>query len=448
MPPQSVRPDANPIAILGEGPFGLLRGGTGRFMAVRLAQYVLLFAAGLVLARALGPEGRGQYAVCLALAGIVGLTFNLSLEYSTARMLARREASFVVLARFLSMAAVVLGLCGFITSVGLGLLLRENLLGGASELAVVLAAATIPVALGALYSGGLLLRTGDLRTYGRVSVVAAGGQFVGISLLASFGQLSPESALAMAAVGFAATAIGMSSGIVRLAGWGAMRPEFSPDVARSALATGLAFHPAGVGLFINLRVGLLIVSLLLDQRETGLYSLGISIAEFVYLATFTVAQVGMATQIREEERIAAYFTKEFVRRSVMIGLMLALLTAAGAYPMVLVLYGDDWSGSVVPIVILSFAAISMTVEGATRTYLMRVLRPIRLVIPAIVGLVLNVGGNFLLIPFLGIAGAAVASLVSYAGFAIVTGLLFERATGLSLRRRQNAGVVASAEPER
>lgn len=405
-------------------------------MALRLIQYVLLFAAGLVLARTLGPVGRAQYAVSLALAGIVGLTFNMSLEYSTARMLARNEAELPSLARFLSLAAAVLGTCGFLTCAGLGLLVREKVLAGASETAILIAAGTIPVGLAALYSGGLLLRIGDLQTFGRISAAAAAGQFAAMTLLAAYGTLTPESALATTFLGFAVTAVGMSSGIVRSAGWAALRPELHAQVARPALATGLAFHPAAVGLFLNLRVDLLIVSLLLSRRETGLYSLGASIAEFVFLAAFTLSQAGMATQIKEEEEAAARFTSSFVQRSLFIGLLLAIATAIGAYPMVLVLYGEEWVGSVVPIAILSFAAVAMTIEAPTRTHLMRVLKPTRLMIPAVVGLLLNIATNFLLIPIIGIAGAALASLISYVAFGAVTAVLFHRATGLSILQRQ------------
>lgn len=438
---KSPRPglDIDPDALLGAGPLGLLRGTSGRFVGLRLLQYVLLFAAGLVLSRALGPEGRSQYAVPLALAGIVQLTFHLSLEYASGRMLARGDADVAALGRFLSLAAVVLGALGFATSVGLGLLVREQLLAGASTTAVIIAAATVPVGLAGLFSGGLLLRMGDLRGYGWTSLVAASVQFAGMTILAAVDKLSPESGLAMTALGFASIAVGMSSRVIRHAGWRALRPEFRSAIALPALATGLALHPAALGLFLNLRVDLLIVSLLLSARETGLYSLAVGLAEFVFLAAFTLSQAAMATQTREDEQFAAHFTRRFAQRSVMIGLLLALGTAALAYPAVLLLYGDEWTPSVVPLVILTFAAVALTVEAPTRTHLMRVMRPSRLVTPAAIGLLLNVVANFVLIPILGIPGAALASLLSYTAFGVVTILLFRQATGLSPLRREPLG---------
>lgn len=430
---KSPRPglDIDPDALLGTGPLGLLRGASGRFVGLRLLQYVLLFAAGLVLSRALGPEGRSQYAVPLALAGIVQLTFHFSLEYATGRMLARGEADLAAVGRFLSLAAAVLGALGFVTCAGLGLLVREELLAGASTTAVVIAAATVPVGLAGLFSGGLLLRLGDLRGYGGTSLGAAGVQFAGMTILAAVDKLTPESALGMTVLGFTAIAVGMSARLIHHAGWRALLPEFRSAVALPALSTGLALHPAALGLFLNLRVDLLIVSSLLSARETGLYSLAVSLAEFVFLAAFTLSQAAIGTQTREDEQFAAHFTRRFAQRSVMIGLLLALGTAAVAYPAVLVLYGEQWTPSVKPLVILTFAAVALTVEAPTRTHLMRVMRPSRLVIPAAAGLLLNVAANFLLIPILGIGGAALASLISYTVFGVVTIVLFRQATGLS-----------------
>jgi Na+-driven multidrug efflux pump len=52
---------------------------------------------------------------------------------------------------------------------------------------------------------------------------------------------------------------------------------------------------------------------------------------------------------------------------------------------------------------------------------------------AAVGLLANVGLNWLLIPPAGTSGAAVASLISYGGLALVTAAIFRREAGLTWR---------------
>src|SRR5947209_109114 len=95
-----------------EGDIGdsLVRGS--RLLALRVCQYVVLFVVGLVVARALGPSGRAQYALPLALATSVWVVVNLSLDGSTGALLARREGSLRDIARFLSAATLILGVLG------------------------------------------------------------------------------------------------------------------------------------------------------------------------------------------------------------------------------------------------------------------------------------------------------------------------------------------------
>ena len=70
---------------LGRG-FGLL--------GARLGQFGLLFVSGLLVARLLGPAGRGQYAVVLSLALLMFILGNLSLDLAAGRLLAHGEAAF------------------------------------------------------------------------------------------------------------------------------------------------------------------------------------------------------------------------------------------------------------------------------------------------------------------------------------------------------------------
>jgi stage V sporulation protein B len=158
----------------------------------------------------------------------------------------------------------------------------------------------------------------------------------------------------------------------------------------------------------------------------------VSLAEFVFLAAFTLGQSAMRMQTAEPEHVAASQTAAFVRTSVVIGVAFALVTSALAYPFVRVVYGVEWAGSVAPLVVLTFAAVGLTVEAPLRTFLVRVLRPVVVSVPAAAALAVNVAANLALIPVLGITGAALSSLLSYACYGAVALRFFSSATGLPL----------------
>src|SRR6187551_3356378 len=77
-------------------------GGGGRLLGFRAVQFVFLFLLSLIATRALGPEGRAQYALALNLATMVWVVSHLSVEQSVARMMAREEASLAELSRLAS----------------------------------------------------------------------------------------------------------------------------------------------------------------------------------------------------------------------------------------------------------------------------------------------------------------------------------------------------------
>jgi O-antigen/teichoic acid export membrane protein len=253
-----------------------------------------------------------------------------------------------------------------------------------------------------------------------------------MATLSSVGRLTPELALVATFAGYAAYATGLTFALVRRIGRVALVPRFDPRLIRPAIRHGLALHLSTIGLFLNFRVDLFLVAALLSAREAGLYSLAVGLAEFVFLGAFTLAQSAMRVQTEESEEVAARYTLRFIRRSWLLAAALAGLTSIAAYPFVLVVYGSVWAPSVAPLVVLTAAAVALTLEAPLRTFLIRVVRPAALWRPAAIALAVNVGLNLILIPALGITGAALASLISYGCYGVLLLRLFHNATGLRL----------------
>jgi len=120
-------------------------GSGGRLLGFRAVQFVFLFLLSLVVTRALGPSGRGQYALALNLATMVWVISHLSVEHSVSRMMARKEASLVELCGLSSLSSLILGLLGMGIALAIGIPARGSLLGGASAATVALALGTVPI---------------------------------------------------------------------------------------------------------------------------------------------------------------------------------------------------------------------------------------------------------------------------------------------------------------
>ena len=402
-----------------------------RVAVLRVSQYAFGFASLLVTARALGPEGRAAYALPLTLAAVVAIAAGLSLEQAVGRMLARGTASVAQLSRLLATATLVLGTVGLGVTVAVGLVAREEVLAGADAGSVIVAALSVPLTLAIQLSLGLLFRLGALRAHGVIVAVSGGAQLLAMSILALNGALTPFRALVVIVAGLCATAVPLIVVLRRYAGPGGLVPRTTRPLMAKALAAAWPLHVATVTVLLNLRVDLLLVSVLVGASETGVYSLSATLAESVLVVPYIVAVAAMPTQTRASAEVGARYTVDFARQSFAIGLLVAAVATVAAYPMVRVLYGSEWIGSVAPLTILAFGAVAFAVEAPMRTYLTHAAAPTSILAAAGTGMIINVALVVLLTPMIGIVGAALGSLASYWAYTVLLLRLFRRTTNLS-----------------
>ncbi len=388
-------------------------GGGGRLLGFRAVQFAFLFLLSLVVTRALGPTGRGQYALALNLATVVWVVSHLSVEHSIGRMLARKEATLVELCHLASLFSLTLGLLGVGLTLAVGLPVRDSMLGDASAATVVLAAATIPFTLIGQLATALLLRTGTLRAYGWVIAAGALVQFALVLALEVGPGLTPELAMVGALATIALVAIALTVVLARMVGARELTPITEMRLVRSALHTGIRLQPASVALWLNLKIDLLIVGLLATTHAAGLYSLSATLAEIVFVAVATIGLAALETQTKVDTKTAVAYTVDFIGQNLGLAIVLGTLAAAISYPFVVLVYGSAWTGSVLPFALLMPAVVALAVEGPARDLLVRIASPLAISAASLVGLAVNVGLNFLLIPMIGISGASVASVVSY-----------------------------------
>jgi O-antigen/teichoic acid export membrane protein len=408
-------------------------GGGGRLLGFRAVQFVFLFLLSLIATRALGPDGRGQYALALNLATMVWVISHLSVEQSLARMMAREEATLPQLCRLASFFALTLGVVGVAATLALGLAERDTLLGGANSATIVLAAATIPFTLIGQMATALLLRMGVLRAYGWIIAVGAVVQFLLIVALELGLGLTPQLTMLAALLTIAGVALALVVALARRVGLRALSPFTESRLIRSALHIGIRLQPASIALWLNLKIDLFLVGLLASTHQAGLYSLSASLADIVFTAVSTVALAALETQTKADVKAAAAYTVDFISQNIAVALLLGLAAALVAYPFIVFVYGSEWQGSVLPFVLLMPAVVALAIEEPARGLLIRIAPPLVISAAAATGLALNVGLNFALVPAIGISGASIASVVSYWLAGVLMLYLLSRYANLPMR---------------
>lgn len=424
-PVQTTRPSA------GAEPFDTGSTGSG-LIVVRLLQYGMLFACSVLAARALGPAGRGEYVVPATLAHVVGVVTHLSLEGGLGRLLARRETTRAEAAALGTTGSLVVSALGVATYAILCIVLRPALPSSVSVASFVLAGAAIPFISSSFVFAVLLLRMGGIVAYGLTMAVGATAQLAVLIVLWLAAPLTPELVLAALLAASVLYAAGTIAGLARKVGVRALLPVRPGPLGRRSLGLSLRVHPAAVAIFTVTRLDLILVGILTDTAATGRYSVAKTVAEVGYLAAFGLALAALHGQTEAEEEGALRHTVEQTRLSLFIALVLAVLVGGGAYPLILVLYGDDWLAAVVPLILLNFGGIALAIELPVRGLLIRIAPLKHISSAALMALALSIVLDVALIPPLGITGAAIAAVVAYWGAAGGMLLLLRRQTGTPL----------------
>jgi O-antigen/teichoic acid export membrane protein len=366
-------------------------------------------AASVLVTRALGPEGRGLYAVAGALTGI-GVQFgNLGLHSANTYFAARDRSllsrlagnSLVVSAVFGAVAVALLGCLAF---------LRPDLVPlGTPLLALVFA--SIPIGLAYLLLQNLLIGVQEVRAFNRIEIITRLVSLTLITLVILEKGVSPAT---LFAAGVAASAVGLARVLRRLRGISPGAPRPSPGLLRAHLVYGIKSYLACLFAYLVVRFDLLMVQRMLGMQQAGFYSIAASMADLVYLLPSVIGTLLFPKLVARETREEKWRLTAGVGGLVLV-LMIAVSGAAAllAKPMIRLLFGNDFLPAAPAFVLLAIAMIFYGVNNIVSNYLAALAFPWFSVVIWIVICALNIGLNLLWIPAYGIVGASLSSLVCY-----------------------------------
>jgi len=399
-------------------------------LAARVAVLVLALASSVILARMLGPEGRGVFASVLLLPELARSLGLLGFEQANAVYagLAPRAGRALVWHSVVIAAAMGVllagGIGGYLVLGGPG---AGGLVRGPLWLYLLPLAAT-PVRLLTEYWGAIVR---GVNRIGLLNSVEVGGKIVSLALVAVLVvglRLEVAGAVSADLVLTAVSAI-VLAGLLRHVGvWGA--PCADRALWTRTRRFALPAHCTTVMTFLNYRLDQFLVAALLSPQDLAFYVIAVDLAERIWILTGAVATPLLPHLTNAPDRRPD--TAAVVTRHVMLwtaGGCLAVLLAAGV--VVPLVYSSAFAPVVTPLRYLLPGVLALTAGKLLVAELLAREKVRPLVWMAAVGLVVNVLGNLALIPSMGISGAAIASSVSYSLVSLLVTVYYLRETRVS-----------------
>lgn len=166
----------------------------------------------------------------------------------------------------------------------------------------------------------------------------------------------------------------------------------------------------------NDKIDQLIISFILSLKSFGLYLVGVSVCNLLSTVTSSYVNV-FFNQIAEQKGNGIELYQRAQRVTTIVTTMTVLFLMALGYPLILLFYGQPFSEAFYVVLFYSPGMIFQVLARMTIKFYSANGKPLKNSLIYLVGILVGLPFYFLLIPELGIIGAAIASTITYfAGF--------------------------------
>jgi O-antigen/teichoic acid export membrane protein len=381
-------------------------------MASRIALAAIGLVSGAILARGLGPDGKGAYelVVLMSTLGVSwgGLGVDLAVMYFAGQgVFAERDLKRTLL-WLGALWGAALGMIGFVGTRYIG----ERVVPGVDPDLLLLAAGLIPFLLTLQYQRAYLLGRDRLLAYNGINLAAAGATCLGV-LLAVVGM---RTGLHGAVWAYAVAHILTLGLVLRLNHVPIIRPSPAKvaAIAGQLLKFGGKAQVGNTLQYFSYRADLFIINWFLGTASVGYYSVALALAEIIWYLPRSVALVLLPYIAAGSHEDAERVTPMICRQTMLLSLLTACGLAVLGPLIIMVCFGEAFWPAVWPLWLLLPGVVVASWVKPLASYQLGRGRPLTSLYIALLSVPFSIGAYLLLIPPFGIAGAAVASSISYA----------------------------------
>ena len=392
--------------------------------------FLLASITGVILARSLGPAGKGVFSLCITIPSMAAVLVSLGINSSNVYLIAKKKYPIGLIAGNAFFYSVCAGSLAAIVLRLLAPFYAERLFGDTPPIVFYAALPMIPLVL--LFENITYIFIG-FRNMFQHAVVSVGRTLVYCLLLIVF--LYPSGLLISEALG--AYICGLVFSVI-LGTYILFRNGYLQGLALNnrtfldALRFGLKQHLGTIAQFFNYRLDLLIIAVLLNTTSVGLYSVAVMLSEVVWYFPRALGTVLFPKTASSDRGTADSFTPFACRSTILVTLpvIVALfLVSARLIPWV---FSSAFEPSVLTLKLLLPGVLFFSVGKVIASDIVGRGYPHYNSVAATVALALTVILDLLLIPRWGINGAAVATTITYIVHTTLIALLFKKITGIGL----------------
>jgi len=415
----------------------LFRESTVSFVSLIIANVCYLII-GVMIARVLGPEGKGAWAIILMIMDYLALLSNLGLDAASVYYLGQGNHSKGQILSVMVYATMGLGLISLFIFTpimwmwGDAIFTREEFDLGLSVGAVFIVPLVLGLRLISAYFQGCL----KIVKYNLLILIQLVFQIISLYLCLMvlnwqiWGIFCSYVASLFVAIG---------TGVIFVFAEG-VRIEFHPSLAlaKKMFRYGFKGYIGNLIQFVNYKADLFLVNLLLGLSATGIYSIAVNLAGLCWFISYA-----MATSLFPRASASGKSSASLITRTALICLLLTAVSAGMlalvCQPVIRLLYGNEFLPAATAIYFLLPGVVIFVYTRILATYFSGNGRPLINSVISLASLAVSIPLNLILIPRLGLTGAALAITLAYTVSSLFSYVIFkyyplDRGVGFWLQR--------------
>lgn len=395
--------------------------------STQITVVALGFGTIIVIARVLGPEGQGAYSLIILIPTLIAMVGNLGIGIANAYFGGKRKYKLPDIATNSVVAAVGFGIILATAFLVYYFVFNPSFLSDIKSAAVVIATLALPFSLLIMYFGYIFLGQNRIKEYNVVGLVQ-GGTILLLTLLLLLvirkDVLSPIIAWTVGIILAATLSIGLLLRMTRIG------RQFNLSLFKQSVKFGVQGYLGNVIQFLNYRLDMLLVAILMSLEFVGYYSVAVPLAEALWYFPSAVGTVIFARTITLTTEEANKSTPRICRNTLFLTVLAALILLFLSKYIIIIFFGTAFLPALRPLQILLPGVVALSISKVLGNEISGRGKPIINTFIAGTTLAINIPLNLLLIPKIGISGAALASTISYVASAVLSIIAFVRITGV------------------
>ena len=404
----------------------LVRAGVVTYIFSALT-LVANLVTGIVVARGLGPSGRGITIALSTVAQLAGFLFAMGAAQSLSYFIARRpEQGPRLLTTWTLMLIPLAAIAIAITE-----LLLPTIFSTDGDQAIDIGRwflFIIVIVIGLELNYGLLLGTHDYFAYNALRFAPTALAALSLIVLWALDELTVESALIAPNIAYLLVLVVGLGRSVRRIGVGPVDLRLGLE----SLWFGIRGQGSTVASNVTARLDVAILPAFVTAANVGLYSVATNVSLIVYQLSNTFAGLVLPEAAGDPERGPAKVVGS-LWASLLIAGALAAVLALLAEPLLGLVYGDDFRDASEALLLLLPGAVLFAGSSILGAGVAAAGRPFTATLAQVAGMVVTVVGLFTFLSSGGITAAALVSTGSYATVFVAMLVVYKRVAGVPWR---------------